>query len=245
MVRKIKVKRFMFLVGVIIIVCVILWIGLCGLGFLGISVSKLKISDLNKSWLKSFLYSLKFLFITEENKANWVAIGAVSVLISYWITIRENTKKIDAELIAKARIEWIQKARDTTAEMITYILKYTQIAKEIDEKKHYKRIRGRGFNRINESYAAINKLILLFGPDDDGCTKETSIDDKETNDFKNELIVEKLKSLKKLLNEEEENLISYRITDTYKAINDQIEELSDIFRIYYKIEWKKVTKIRQ
>jgi hypothetical protein len=101
-----------------------------------------------------------------------------------------NQKQLDADLKAKSRIEWIQKVRGTTAELIAL---YNKILNEKDKEKLF-----------DEFMAAREKselLILYFGPEspkktDNKNIKETLLQESN-NDGKNKFIVDFLSELSK------------------------------------------------
>ncbi|UDM72407.1 hypothetical protein [Vagococcus fluvialis] len=62
-----------------------------------------------------------FTIVNEHNKINWVGIGAIGVLISYLVTVKENSKKIDADLKADARLKWINDVRKYTVDFLEVV----------------------------------------------------------------------------------------------------------------------------
>lgn len=94
-------------------------------------------------------------------------------------TIRQNSKLQNAN----ARVEWIQKVRDVTAEIISA---YSSALTEDDTNKVQK--------IIIEVREKVERLILFFGHET-AAKKEIDILDKNTNEGKNDLIVEFLTEL--------------------------------------------------
>lgn len=218
----------------------------------------------------------------------WITIGVafIAPIISLFGVIYTNntTKKltkdnINANITAKARIEWIQSVRKATAELITAYHKLLSV--KSDECKR----------EVQEKTAL---FVLFFGPDDDSISKiiATDLFDKRTNKGKNNLLVEFINKLhsdvtqclrncESLSNYKKQRNQCYQClsketgeidpekiscqTDEYtyftisdceknkKYLNDKIEtlqkfelslsvrlnELSEIMRIYCKIEWNK------
>lgn len=99
-----------------------------------------------------------------------------------------NQKNIDANLKAKARIEWIQNVRNTSAELISL---YYQLLNSTDKDKL--------FETFIASQAKAELLILFFGPEVKKQTQEelsnVSITKLENNEGKNDLIVDFLSKL--------------------------------------------------
>lgn len=114
-------------------------------------------------------------FFTTEKVALIAASLSVSGLIfTTWYTIRQNSKSQNAN----ARIEWIQKVRNVTAEIIS---SYSSALNEDDPKKLEK--------IIVEVREKIERLILFFGHEIN-TEKEIDIFDTNSNEGKNHLIVE-------------------------------------------------------
>lgn len=96
--------------------------------------------------------------------------------------------QIDANIVWNARVEWIQNVRRVTAEFITACYKYVQ-SDESDK------------NEQNQNLELIQQqkslLILYFGPDgtERGKNKAQDICDMDTNNAKNEMIVDLINEL--------------------------------------------------
>lgn len=212
---------------------------------------------------------IKVLFENVTQSSGWsgpeivtailAAAAAIVSGISLCQTGKWNKKKIDADLKAKARIEWIQNARNETSELITQIAKLHQsydaiVNGSLDSDGGY----GRAYNRFNESYSAINKLILFFGPDDidssktviqsdikPGVSYENAVgklkDNHKNNDCKNNEIVGILKLLKGYL-EADEVIIkeeNFKNSNNKKLEYAVANDLNDILRLYFKLEWNR------
>ena len=119
-------------------------------------------------------------FLTTEVIAIIAAILSFGGLMFTTIyTIRQNSKLQNAN----ARVEWIQKVRDVTAEIIST---YSYALNEDDSNKVQK--------IIIEVREKVERLILFFGHETTS-VKEIDILDKKYNDGKNDLIVRFLKEL--------------------------------------------------
>lgn len=113
-------------------------------------------------------------FLTTEVIAIIAAIMSFGGLMFTTIyTIRQNSKLQNAN----ARVEWIQKVRDVTAEIIST---YSSALNEDDSNKVQK--------IIIEVREKVERLILFFGHETI-VNKEMDILDKNTNEGKNDLIV--------------------------------------------------------
>ncbi|MCO6019349.1 hypothetical protein CKN86_09535 [Carnobacterium divergens] len=164
-------------------------------------------------------------------------------------TMSDNNKdSIDANLTAKARIEWIQVVRILVADLILILEKlnadYEYNLTEVKELLH-------------EAKNKIGLIQLYLGPDSDNNNAYLSINDKllneNDNDGKNNLIYYKLDCLQSKLDEiiteiqSDDKLINYKIYNlsqfVIKGRNDKLPEdaiyLKKIFRIYFKVEWKE------
>lgn len=171
----------------------------------------------------------------------------ISILIEYFRTKQTDKweqKKIDANLKAAARIEWIQEVRKLVSSLIEDI-------NNLDPEWYL--TADQMIEYIASSKKNITLIQLHFGPD-----KEHSIDvmSLETNKGKNELIIDKLNDLDKKIDDivnnirfesqnsgldvmsrhKMENFCTTNYSDT--IVND-VKELKEIFRIYFKVEWDR------
>ena len=171
---------------------------------------------------------------------------------------RWTKKQIDAEIVAKSRIEWIQQSRELTADFInavhnlisyhprksinrnndqgtkrtaSYDVKhselYTTKTPRLPKDKTLKDLK-------NEVHRTGNLLTLMFGPPLEKNKEQDSI-------YINDLIVEVIQNLiSKLTNN---RLIADRALSNYelRKFRRTIKDLSQILRLYYKVEWKRAT----
>ena len=106
-----------------------------------------------------------------------------------------NQKQLDADLKSKARIEWIQKVRENTAELISL---YYKMLKETNKDSLFEQLREA--KRMNDL------LILYFGPEDnEGVDDFSVLECTETNSGKNNVLVRYLSSLFAEFNEYYQN----------------------------------------
>lgn len=117
-----------------------------------------------------------------------------------------NQKKIDADLKANARIEWIQKVRNSTAEFITACYCILRLGGEYNQKK------------MNEVFPDIQKtgllLILFFGPDKSG-------ENEEITDKINDILL----SIEKITLEGYKENIEKQIDDSKRQIDEKYDDL--------------------
>lgn len=110
-----------------------------------------------------------------------VTTAIISAAISIW-SIKKSTKfeqewnqkQLDADLKSKARIEWIQKVRENTAELISL---YYAMLKETNKDSL--------FEQLREAKKMNDLLILYFGPEDnEGVDDFSVLECTETNSGK-------------------------------------------------------------
>lgn len=143
-----------------------------------------------------------------------------------------NQKNIDANLIANARIEWIQKVRNISAELIS--LYFSILNLESIEKIQ---------TAFNHSIEKTELLILYFGHENDKIkSKDNNIlFNKENNIGKNELIVNFLISLSQKFNQYNAFIQKGGFTKLKEDINQAQQEMyrnSEMIKIgeYYHEE---------
>lgn len=164
-------------------------------------------------------------------------------------TIQNN---INSNLRANARIEWIQKVRNTSAELISlyyYIISY----KDSDSKN-----KDELYKALVESRLKTELLIMYFGPNTKNKNHKDSTEiilNIECNEGKNDSIVVFLSDLNmdfhkfyRLKFNSAESIYSQTrrrimIEQKIKKSNVDLEErlikLRNIIRIYLKVEWDK------
>lgn len=139
-----------------------------------------------------------------------------------------NQKNIDANLKAKARIEWIQNVRKTSAELISI---YYQLLNSTDKKIL--------LETFISSQEKVELLILFFGSEKKhkGMVDSVSINDMGSNEGKNDLIVDFLSNLSKdfyiyydkVLKDEKSNLEKIR-SNRWNIMYDNI--IDSVVHIY-------------
>ena len=127
-----------------------------------------------------------------------------------------NQKNIDANIKAKARIEWIQNVRKASAELISV---YYEILRVEDK--------GVLLNKIIESKEKTELLILYFGPDKQKEEDREPLN-KNSNEGKNDEIVTFLSGLNEKFNEYYKIVLEDKKEKLNKGLAEVKKEL-DIF----------------
>ena len=136
-----------------------------------------------------------------------------------------NKANIDANLIASARIEWIQKVRNLSAELLS--LYFSMLNSKDTEKIQ---------TAFNHSIEKTELLVLYFGHEDDKAKNE-DLDillNKESNIGKNELIVRFAISLSQKFNKYNVFIQDGGLSELEKSINKAQQEM------YHNVEMVKV-----
>lgn len=146
--------------------------------------------------------------------------GVVLTILSNVLLGHSNIK---ANVVSKARIEWIQNARDFLSDYISVALEINYIHRQGDSE---------GFNdKYNQSVTRLNTLRSLLklnlGPDNKGFS-----------DYSNLNFIEKIDSLYKFIQNEQKIKLKLK-PETYDAaeIDFLIDDLVSFGRSYFKIEW--------
>lgn len=129
-----------------------------------------------------------------------------------------NQKNIDANLIASARIEWIQKVRNLSAELLSLYFSMLN-SKETDKIQL----------AFNHSIEKTELLILYFGHEDNEIKNEdmSILLNKENNKGKNELIVSFVILLSQKFNKHNTFIQEGGLSKLQEAINKAQKEMYD------------------
>ncbi|MCR6515822.1 hypothetical protein M4I33_13175 [Clostridium sp. LY3-2] len=174
---------------------------------------------------------LTFLFLDSNGKFQWASIAAfisLGVAIAAYLNNKKilnqqrelNEENFKGNIVAKARIDWIQEVRKKSVDFISSCHKLLAYMKntEISDDKVID-----GLKADIENNATL--LILYFGPDK-GKNKN--------NDFIIYLI--------SLLSEKIINKENYYDKEHILELDDSIDVLRDFLRIYFKAEWKRANR---
>nr|WP_295683791.1 hypothetical protein [uncultured Lachnoclostridium sp.] len=128
-----------------------------------------------------------------------------------------NQKNIDASLIANARIEWIQKVRNTTAELVAlYFEALNVVDKDIL------------LDTVVKAQEKTELLILFFGHEEKGNNLVTiDMCSTEKNDNKNNQIVKFLSSLSKKLFRYYESVKTNELDKLKQIRENRLNEMHD------------------
>jgi len=139
-------------------------------------------------------------------------------------------ESIEANVISKARIEWIQEARKAATNFMSDCSEYLLIMTTFqtnysDNSDAREKLKILEINLIKSA----NLLILYFG-----------------NDFgENDAIVNQITNLnEKILKEPDTWPYADLIRFDFMKFNTDIESLRDVLRKYFKKEWLKVSKVK-
>ncbi|NBK96822.1 MAG: hypothetical protein EOM50_02160 [Erysipelotrichia bacterium] len=140
------------------------------------------------SIISSFLAGYSIYITKKGNKENIESNKEISSKVQEAENIRTEIQ-VDANIIWKARVEWIQNVRRVTAEFVTTLYKYVHSDPS-------------DTNELNKNLEMLREkkclLILYFGPDELDIIdklKAQNIYDKNTNNEKNEMVVDLINSL--------------------------------------------------
>lgn len=192
-------------------------------------------------WL-SFLGSLRFLFTDKDNRFNWIGVSAIAAVLTFWFTREHNKKRLEADIISKARIEWIQNVRTEAVDFISLVTsisevdfreenKTNEILKLKKDNEIFK-IEGLSNYESLQSYKLkihekANMLILYFGPklDNDNETKS-----KINEGFVNLItVIDQTSSSIKVDTDEVEK----------EKLKNQVKNFRELIRVYNKVEWQR------
>ena len=129
-----------------------------------------------------------------------------------------NQKNIDANLKSKARIKWIQDVRNTSSELLSI---YYRLLNSTDKDKL--------LEIFITSQEKTELLILFFGPEKQNQEKVKQIDIKshESNEGKNDLIVEFLDDLNKGFYTYCNNVLKDKKSNLEKIRESRLEEMNN------------------
>lgn len=150
-------------------------------------------------------------------------INIVVLLLTLYFTYRSSDKKIKADLVSKARIDWIQNVRKSASEFISACFMFDKTHQSSAEKINTLDIVSK--QEQSEINKHANLLILYFGPESEG----TKNDDKVVH---NETIITKVTEIKDSINN----------NNWRKDLTQNLDELTELLRQYLKDEWVTAKK---
>ena len=150
-------------------------------------------------------------------------INIIVLLLTLYFTYRSSDKKIKADLVSKARIDWIQNVRKSASEFISACFIFYKVHQWSPEKTGT--VDAASKEELSEINKHANLLILYFGPESD----KTKNDDKVVH---NETIITKVTEIKDSINK----------NNWREDLTKNLDELTGLLRQYLKDEWNTAKK---
>ncbi len=165
---------------------------------------------------------LKFIFINKNGDFQWIGITALITIISFLLTYLATLRKNRADLVSKARIEWLNFHRKEMADYLTASRDFYN--KVRNEREFNTAKRKELFELMSELERRKNLLVLNLSDTDENRQFNDCIEDLAiwVNSF---------------------NKIIVNTDNTKYSYNDvPYVNLLKVSRDYYKNEWEKVKK---
>ena len=115
----------------------------------------------------------------------------IILVINMVLTFRSSDKRIKADLVSKARIDWIQNVRKSASEFISVCFMLDKAHQWSAEKKNTLEIEYK--EELSEINKHANLLILYFGPESNKTKKKEQV-------VHNETIINKIIEIKDSIN---------------------------------------------
>lgn len=177
------------------------------------------------------------IFYNKDGDFQWLAVTAISAIFTFFCTTIIALRKNKADLVAKARIDWIEKVRENTSNLISVLLTLQR------EEKDFNLTWGNG-----EKYSEILKLYFSSKTNNEA-GKDIFIEghilvvsemakkvlfNSESNENKNEYIIEYITCLMKMNRDDNYNNIKENLVDYHKKEIKNIQEQFEIGKIEYE-----------
>ncbi|QDK70523.1 hypothetical protein [Lactococcus protaetiae] len=163
------------------------------------------------------------------------SIAAIISLFSACLSVWGIKRNIDANLRAKARIEWIQEVRKQTA---TVYKSYRELRSAYLQKS------GRAI-AYTKYQTDLRLLKLYFADNDDNISGESNkaviLKNSKNNKSKNKYLINVIDGLQEVKSRLNENDI-LAATGDFSQYYVELDELMEYISIYLKIEWDKAKK---
>lgn len=166
------------------------------------------------------------LFFESFQPAQWVVVFStlIGAIVSIWTSIKSrkdqkkwNQIKLDADLKAKARIEWIQKVREHTADLLSICY---GILNETDNAKL--------FEKVQEAKKHSDILILFFGDVHSSVAFDKNVlENTQSNENKNNMMVLFISTLFERINQYYKDCVDNKLgklQESYKQARDLMYE---------------------
>ena len=169
----------------------------------------------------SIISVLGFLFITENEKMNWIGLTGIIAIVGLVYNLYDGRRRFRGDIVSKSRIDWMKKVRTLVA---TFISDYDLLLFTMNNKNAEKaEIIVGGTNglatRIKRNYYE----ILLYVPDNK----------------QNALLLDNIEKLYNFLAEEYTSSIS---DEKIREIKDLIRKTVSDSSEYFKNEWEIAKK---
>lgn len=195
------------------------------------------------------MFSLKEIFFNDVGNFQWGSVTAIGALLAFLasvgsiiVTLSISKKNRRAELVSKARLEWIKEVRHLTAELLSDVFQCKERTKSLEDfgkksrnsetekdKEKFKELAGKEYEEFNRlagkiKYEAI-KMKIYFTPG---------------NDKHGEIValINKVSSISLYKDTGKYSSAAEMIEKTY----EDIDPLATMISEYLKQEWEKAKK---
>lgn len=176
------------------------------------------------------MYIFKSIFFNSTGSFEWASITGIIAIVGFGYTCynnkqilkqqeKANKENFEGNIVAKARIEWIQEVRKRSVDFIASCYEL------IEYKKQRKQTNEQIIRLSNKVESNATLLILYFGPD-------------HSKNEDNEFIVFMISVISSIIIDKDGDYDVKRIDRQA----DNLEVLKDFLRIYFKAEWKRANK---
>lgn len=74
--------------------------------------------------LDSLLIVVRFLFVTDKNKMNWIGLTGIIAIVGLVYNLYDGRRRFRGDVRSKSRLEWMNTVRPLLANYVTHISKY-------------------------------------------------------------------------------------------------------------------------
>ena len=169
----------------------------------------------------SIISVLGFLFITENEKMNWIGLTGIIAIVGLLYNLYDGRRRFRGDIVSKSRIDWMKKVRTLVATFISDydLLLFTMNNKNADKVEIIVGDTNGLATRMKRNYYE----ILLYVPDNKS----------------NSLLLDNIEELYKFLAEEYTSSIS---DEKIHEIKDLIKKTVSDSSEYFKNEWEIAKK---
>lgn len=170
---------------------------------------------------KSIISVLGFLFITENEKMNWIGLTGIIAIVGLLYNLYDGRRRFRGDIVSKSRIDWMKKVRTLVATFISDydLLLFTMNNKNAEKAENIVGDTNGLATRIKRNYYE----ILLYVPDNKS----------------NALLLDNIEELYKFLAEDYTSKIS---KEKINEIKHLIKKTVSDSREYFKNEWEIAKK---